>query len=72
MRTRTVAILPVTLAVAVFLWAGSLAAQELKVSRSHEAASDPYGPSVTPAIYLINFLFLYIASPDIAANNAGI
>jgi hypothetical protein len=67
MRTRTIAILPVTLAIALFPWAGSVPAQELEVSRSHVAASEPYGAPVTP-VYLINFLFLYMANPHVAAN----
>ena len=55
MQIRTVAILPVTLAVAISLCAGPLAAHEV------------YAPSVTPAIYLVNFLLLYMANPDLAA-----
>jgi len=67
MRTRTVAILTVTFAIAVFLWADPLAAQPLGSFRGHEVANEVYAPSVTPAIYLVNFLFLYMANPDIAA-----
>jgi hypothetical protein len=67
MQTRTVAILPVTLAIAVFLRSGPLAAQELEVSRSHEAANEVYAPSVTTAVYLVNFMLLYIANPGLAA-----
>jgi len=79
MRTRIVAILTVTLAIAVFLSAGTLAAQTSptpkctpnlftipKASRGHEVANEVYAPSVTAAIYLVNFLLLYMANPDIA------
>ena len=80
MQTRTVAILPVTLAIAVFLSAGTLAAQTSpsptctpnlftipKASRGHEVANQVYAPSVTTAVYLVNFLLLYMANPDLAA-----
>src|SRR5438876_8487304 len=67
MQTRTVAILTVTLAIAVFLSAGPLAAQPLEASRGHEVANEVYAPSVTPAIYLVNFMILYMANPDLAA-----
>src|SRR5438034_6043493 len=80
MQTRTVAILPVTVAIAVFLGAGPLAAQPTptptctpqlftipEASRGHEVANEVYAPSVTPAIYLVNFMILYMANPDLAA-----
>ena len=80
MQTRTVAILPVTLAIAVFLSAGPLAAQTSptptctpqlftipQVSRGHEVTNEVYAPSVTAAVYLVNFLLLYMANPDLAA-----
>ena len=78
MRTRTVSILSVILATAVFFWAGPLAAQPSptctpnlftipKASRSHEVANEVYAPSVTAAIYLVNFVLLYMANPDLAA-----
>jgi hypothetical protein len=67
MQTRTVPILTVILAIAVILSARPLAAQGLEVSRSQEAANEVYAPSVTPAIYLVNFLLLYMANPEIAA-----
>ena len=56
-----------TLAVGVFLLAASLAAQEPEISPK-VVKGEPYGVAVAPPIYLINFLFLYVASPDIAAN----
>jgi hypothetical protein len=37
-------------------------------SQSHQTTTEVYAPSLTPAIYLINFLFLYVANPDIAAS----
>jgi hypothetical protein len=67
MQTRTVAILTVALAIAVILSAGPLTAQEWEVSRSYETATEVYAPSVTPAIYLVNFLMEYVANPDLAA-----
>ena len=56
-----------TLAVAGFLLAASLAAQEPEVSPK-VAKGEPYGVAVTPPIYLINFLLLYVSNPDLAAN----
>jgi len=80
MQTRTVAILPVTLAIAVFLSAGTLAAQTSPTptctpqlfivphaSHGHEVTNQVYAPSVTAAVYLVNFLLLYMANPDLAA-----
>jgi len=67
MQTRTVAILTLTLAIAVFLSAGTLAAQPVEASRGHDVANEVYAPSVTAAVYLVNFLLLYMANPDIAA-----
>ena len=68
MQTRTVAILTVTLAIAVFLSADPLAAQELEVSQSHQGATEFYGPPISPAVYLVNFLLLYMVNPHEAAN----
>ena len=68
MRTRARYVLPVTLAIAVSLWGGRLAAQQPEASPGKQATSESYGVSVTPAIYLINFLFLYMASPEVAAS----
>src|SRR5437762_11913318 len=80
MQARTAAILPLTLAIAVSLSAGPLAAQPSptptctpnlfivpQASHRHEAANEVYAPSVTPAIYLVNLLLLYIANPGLAA-----
>src|SRR5213596_440316 len=82
MQTRTVPILAVILAIAVFFCAGPLAAQSSptpsptctpslftipEASRGHEVANEVYSPSVTPAIYLVNFVLLYMANPDLAA-----
>jgi hypothetical protein len=38
------------------------------VSRSRNLLVEPYGVGVTPAVYLVNFLLLYIANPGEAAN----
>jgi hypothetical protein len=67
MRIRTVAILSITLAVAVSLSAGPLGAQPTQASRNQGAAHEVYAPSVTAAIYLVNFILLYMANPDLAA-----
>src|SRR6266536_6606822 len=79
-RTRAIAILPLIPAIAVSLCAGPLAAQPSptptctpqlftipKASRGHEVANEVYAPSVTAAVYLVNFLLLYMANPDLAA-----
>jgi len=68
MRIRAVTVLLATLAMAMLLWCRPLAAQQRGDSSSHEATTESYGVAVTPAIYLINFLFLYMASPDLAAD----
>ena len=76
MQVRTIKLPYVTLAFLVFLWAGSLAAQERGPSNGNlpEAASgppnvyvEPFGVALAPPIYLINFLFLYVSNPEIAA-----
>jgi len=80
MQTRTAVILTVTLAIPLFLSADPLAAQLSptptcspnlftipEASRSHEVANQVYAPSVTTAVYLVNFLLLYMANPDLAA-----
>jgi hypothetical protein len=67
MQTRTLAILPVTVAIAVSIWAGPLAAQSPAASQNHEVAKQVYAPSVTTAVYLVNFLVMYMANPDLAA-----
>src|SRR6184192_4044856 len=80
MQTRTVAILPVTLAIAVSLSAGTLAAQTSptptctpqlftipEAPRGDEVVNEVYAPSVTTDVYLVNFLLLYMANPDLAA-----
>jgi hypothetical protein len=51
----------------VFLLTASLVAQQLEVSPK-AAKGDPYGVAVVPPIYLINFLFLYVANPELGAN----
>jgi hypothetical protein len=37
-------------------------------SKSAGVLGEPYGVAVTPAVYLVNFLLLYIANPNEAAN----
>lgn len=37
-------------------------------SQSRGVLGEPYGVPVTPAVYLVNFLLLYIANPNEAAN----
>jgi hypothetical protein len=82
MQSRTVATLSVILAIAVFLRADPVAAQSSptpsptctpqlftipEASRGREGTDQVYAPSVTTAIYLVNFLMLYMANPDLAA-----
>lgn len=43
-------------------------AQELEVSESLANATEFYGPPISPAIYLVNFLILYMVNPRDAAN----
>ena len=57
----------IPLAIALFLWAGPLAAQPVEASRGHDVANEVYAPSLTAGIYLVNFVFLYMANPDLAA-----
>jgi hypothetical protein len=80
MQTRTVSILTVTLAIAVILSAGPLAAQPSptptctpqlfiipQAPPRHEVPNEVYAPSVTTDVYLVNFLLEYMANPDLAA-----
>jgi hypothetical protein len=55
------------LAAVVFLLTASLVAQQLEVLPKL-VRGEPYGVPLVPPIYLINFLFLYVANPDVAAN----
>ena len=66
-QNRTLAILPVILAVLISFCAGPLAAQPVEASRGHDVANEVYAPSLTAGIYLVNFVFLYMANPDLAA-----
>lgn len=68
MRTRKVAVLPVMFALAVLLPAGPLPAEESEVSQSLQDNTEFYGPPISPAIYLVNFLLLYMVNPRVAAN----
>jgi len=67
MRKRTATTLVVTLAIAVSLRGGPLRAQEPEVSDSRGNATEFYGPPISPAIYLVNFLILYMVNPHEAA-----
>ena len=67
-RTPTVALVPVILAIAVLVAPGPLPAQEAAVSESRAAGTEFYGPPISPAIYLVNFLLLYMVNPHEAAN----
>jgi hypothetical protein len=67
MKTRAVAILTVTPLIAVFLRTSPLAAQELEVSEGLQGTTEFYGPPISPAIYLVNFLLLYMVNPRVAA-----
>jgi hypothetical protein len=67
MRTQTVPIFRVILPIAAFFCAGPLGAQPVQASGVSGTANEVFAPSVTPAIYLVNFLLLYMANPEIAA-----
>src|SRR5262249_34518816 len=66
-QTRALPTSSLLLGIAVFLLATPLGAQESEAASGGNTRTEYYTPSLTPAIYLINFLFLYIANPDIAA-----
>ena len=66
-QTRFVAALVVVLGLAIFFRANPLAEQHLEAAPNRAVTTQYYAPSLTPSIYLINFLFLYIANPDVAA-----
>jgi len=51
-----------------FFRADPLAAQESEVSQSLQDTTEFYGPPISPAIYLVNFLLLYMVNPGVAAN----
>lgn len=57
----------ITVIIAFLLQAAPLRAQSLGASSGKDVEIQYYTPSLTPAIYLVNFLFLYTANPDIAA-----
>jgi hypothetical protein len=59
--------LPVTLAIAVSLLASSLRAQDPETSESQGSATEFYGPPISPGVYLVNFLILYMVNPGDAA-----
>src|SRR5262245_58717533 len=67
MKTSSAGALAITLVVVIFLQVVSLHAQPLQASSAQEIDTDYYTPGLTPGIYLINFLFIYIANPDLAA-----
>jgi len=77
MQMRTKNFLSVTLVFLVIVWAGCIYAQERGTHPSMvpEAASgpptvyvEPFGVPVSPAIFLVNFILLYVSNPEIAAN----
>jgi hypothetical protein len=68
MQPRTAKTLTVILVIEVLLHAGPLAAQESEVSQSLQGTTEFYGPPISPAIYLVNFLLLYMVNPRVAAN----
>ncbi len=66
--TRFVATLPVVLALAIFFGANPLAEPRLEAAPNQESITEYYALSLTPRSTSVNFLFLYIANPDVAAN----
>lgn len=67
MRTTRPCSIGVSL-LAIVLLAGPVGAQEKDVADAAPSSSEAYGVALTPPIYLINFLFLYMANPDLAAS----
>lgn len=59
---------PVILAIALYLLAVPLPAQGPKLPENQANTTEFYGPPISPAIYLVNFLLLYIVNPRQAAN----
>tara|TARA_R110001599_G_scaffold353826_1_gene599269 strand:- start:41193 stop:42101 length:909 start_codon:yes stop_codon:yes gene_type:complete len=51
---------------AIFIASSSTLAADA-AAQSSKASTGPYGVGVTPAVYLVNFMLMYIASPDTAA-----
>jgi hypothetical protein len=45
-----------------------LAAAPATAERGHDRPGPDYGVAVTPAVYFVNFLFMYFANPERAAN----
>ncbi|MBY0275468.1 hypothetical protein K2Z84_09005 [Candidatus Binatia bacterium] len=68
MRTKGTITLLLALGLISVLGASAPAAEDGRVGGAPLAASEPYGVALTPPIYLINFIFLYVASPDLAAS----
>ena len=68
MQPRTATTLTVILVIEVLLNAGPLVAQEVEVSQALQSTTEFYGPPISPAIYLVNFLLLYMVNPRVAAN----
>src|SRR5262245_18669479 len=68
MQPRFVTTLPALIAISVLLRAAPLAAQHVDAPSGRQTTTEFHTPALTPGIYLINFLFLYIANPDVAAN----
>ena len=68
MRIPRIIAFRLALGLAVVLAGVPVAAQEKPAAEGAAVAGEPYGVAVTPPIYLINFLFLYMASPDLGAS----
>jgi len=67
MRTRALVALSVILTIAVCLLTGSVRAQEAEASEGQGSATEFYGPPISPGVYLVNFLILYMVNPGDAA-----
>lgn len=67
MRSRAVAALPLIFAIAVCLRANPLAGQEPELAEDQGSATEFYGPPISPGVYLVNFLILYMVNPGDAA-----
>lgn len=51
-----------------YISAGNAATKSEAAANSRSLLVEPYGVGVTPAVYLVNFLLLYMANPNEAAN----
>lgn len=68
MRANSTVTFLLALGLVVLLGPAAAATEDGQGGDARRVASEPYGVALTPPIYLINFIFLYVASPDLAAS----